>query len=121
MLTALAWMVGWPLIFTPLFIKGIVPPSQIYTVAATVIWALGFIACFASWAWRDAPEHGKTRLAVGLFIAVWCAVFALAMFPYLFFTRGMKAGTIASLQFFGFCVVCAGAFFGTSLISRMFI
>ena len=121
LLIALAWMVGWPLIFTPLFIKGIVPPSHIYTVGATIIWALGFITCFTSWAWRDAPEHGKPRMAVCLFTAAWCVVFALAMFPYLLYTRGMKPGAIACLQFFGFCVVCAGAFFGTSLISRMFI
>ena len=121
MIAALAWMVGWPLIFTPLFIKGIVPPSHLYTVGATIIWALGFIACFAGWGWRDAPLHGKRRVAVALFTVAWCVVFALAMFPYLFYTRGLRAGAIDSLRFIAFCVVCTGAFFGTSLISRVFI
>lgn len=120
MLAALAWMVGWPLIFTPLFIHGVVPPSHFYTVGATLIWAFGFMACFAGWSWRDAPQHGKSRVAVALFTAGWCVVFALAMFPYLFFTRGLRAGAADSLRFIGFCVVCTGAFFGTSLISRMF-
>lgn len=121
MLAVLAWMAGWPLVFTPLFIKGVVPMTQAWAVGATVIWALGFIGCFVSWARRDAPEHGKSLLAVALFTIGWFVVFALAMFPYLFFTRGQKPGALASLRFIGFCVVCVGALFGTSLISRMFI
>ncbi len=121
LLAALAWLIGWPLVFVPLFVKGVLPPSQLYTAGASVIWGLGLVACFGAWAWRDAPAHGKPRNLAVLFTAAWLLVFLLAVFPYLFVTRGPRQGWRASLYFTGYCLACATCFAGVGMVSRLFI
>ncbi|MFP5382389.1 MAG: hypothetical protein ACLGG4_09000, partial [Gammaproteobacteria bacterium] len=61
---------------------------------------------FASWAWHDAPSQGVPRYIAVLFTVAWFFIFVLAVFPYLYITRGLKAGTLASLKFFSLCVAC---------------
>ncbi len=121
LLVAIAWLSGWPLVFTPLFVKGVLPAAPVYTIGVTLIWGLGLIACFTSWAWRDAPAHGKPQAAALWFTAGWLLVFVLAMFPYLFYTRGVKDGIYASAQFFAACVVGLTVFTGVGMVSRLFI
>lgn len=62
------------------------------------MWAAVLIGTFASWALRDAPAHGKPRSIALVFTAAWLLVYFLAVFPYLFATRGIKGGAVASLK-----------------------
>ena len=121
MLAALAWLVGCPLVFVPLFVKGIAPSTAMNFSIASVIWGLGLVACFGSWAWRDAPAHGKSRSLAMAFTATWLLVYLLAVFPYLFVTRGRREGSAASLKFMGYCVACAAVFMAVALVSRQVI
>ena len=119
MLAALAWLVACPLVFVPLFVKGAVAPTGMNFSIATIIWGLGLVACFGSWAWRDAPAHGKPRSLASAFTAAWLLVFVLAVFPYLFVTRGARGGTAASLKFIAYCVGCAAVFTAVGMLSRL--
>ena len=119
MLAALAWLVSCPLVFVALFVKGVAPPTGINFSIASLVWGLGLVACFGSWAWRDAPAHGKSRSVGMAFTAAWLLVFVLAMFPYLFVTRGARGGLAASLKFIAYCVACAAVLMAVGMVSRM--
>jgi hypothetical protein len=72
------------------------------SVVISAVWALGFITLFASWALKDAAEHGKTKTIALTFTIAWFLLPVLAVFPYLFATRGLRHGLIASLKFLFF-------------------
>ena len=118
MLAALAWLVVCPLVFVALFVRGVAATTGMNLSIASVIWGLGLVACFGSWAWRDAPAHGKTRSLAMAFTAAWLLVFLLAAFPYLFVTRGAREGAAASLKFIAYCVACAAVFMAVGMVSR---
>jgi hypothetical protein len=118
MLAALAWLVCCPLIFVALFVKGVTAPTSMNFSIASIIWGLGLVGCFGSWAWRDAPAHGKPRTLAMAFTAAWLLVFVLAAFPYLFVTRGARGGSAASLKFIAYCVACAAVFMAAAMVSR---
>ncbi|MBC7376344.1 MAG: hypothetical protein H7346_02785 [Burkholderiaceae bacterium] len=118
MLAALAWLVVCPLVFVALFVRGVAAPTGMNLSIASVIWGLGLVACFGSWAWRDAPAYGKTRSLAMAFTAAWLLVFLLAAFPYLFVTRGAREGAAASLKFIAYCVACAAVFMAVGMVSR---
>ncbi|CAN5533599.1 hypothetical protein BH11PSE7_BH11PSE7_11300 [soil metagenome] len=121
MLAALAWLVGCPLVFVPLFVKGMATPTVVNLSIASVIWGLGLVACFGSWAWCDAPAHGKSRSVAMAFTAAWLLVFVLAVFPYLFITRGSREAMAASLKFIAYCVACAAVFMAAGMVSRLVV
>ena len=121
MLAALAWLAGCPLVFVALFVKGIAPPTGMNFSIASVIWGLGLVACFGSWAWRDAPAHGKPHSLAMAFTSAWLLVFVLAVFPYLFVTRGARKGGAASLKFIAYCMGCTAVFMAVGMVSRHFL
>lgn len=105
-LFAASWFLLFPLAVIPLVASGGIPNATLISVT----WGLGLVACFASWAWNDAPAHGASRNVALGFTAAWFLIFALAVFPYLLFTRGAKAGTVAALKFLCLCFACLIAF-----------
>ena len=76
----------------------------------------GVAGLTASWALRDAPAHGRSRNAALVFVAGWFVVFALAVFPYLFFTRGFKNGLVAALKFTSLCLAFGVAWLGLGVL-----
>lgn len=101
---AIGWLGGIPLLVLPLFASGAFPLSTLHTTAASIVWGVGLVAIFGSWALRDAPTHGKSRNVALAFTAAWFLVLFLAVFPYLFVTRGAKAGLVAALKFLCLCL-----------------
>ena len=108
-LFALAWFFGVPLLVVPLFIAGAFAYAGPASVLASLFWGLGLAAVFCNWALKDAPAHGKPKSVAVVFTAAWLLVFVLAVFPYLFATRGFRAGVLASLQFLSLCLACGVA------------
>ena len=106
-LFALAWFFGLPVLVVSLFIVGVLATSGPASVIASLVWGLGLAAIFCSWALKDAPAHGKPKSVAVAFTAAWFLVFVLAVFPYLFATRGFRAGVLASLQFLSLCLACS--------------
>jgi hypothetical protein len=100
----LAWFAVVPAVLVPLVLSGAFPATRLHSSVASVAWGLGLVAIFASWALRDAPAHGKSRNVAWGFVAAWFVVFVLAVFPYLFFTRGLRGGLLASLKFACLCL-----------------
>jgi hypothetical protein len=100
----LAWFVLIPAALVPLVLSGALPATRLHSSLASVVWGVGPVAIFASWALRDAPAHGKSRNAAWGFTAAWFVVFVLAVFPYLFFTRGLRGGLLASVKFACLCL-----------------
>ena len=110
---ALAWLFGLPLLAVVLFSSGALPAgSQFHSTVVSLVWGVGLVAIFASWALRDAPAHGRSRSAALAFTAAWFVVFVFAVFPYLFFTRGLKNGIVAALTFASLCLAFAVAWLG---------
>lgn len=83
-----------------------------------MVWGLGLVAIFTSWALRDAPAHGRSQTVALVFAACWFVAFALAVFPYLFVTRGAKGGFIASLKFVSLCLGFAIVWLGVPTVFR---
>lgn len=104
---AFAWLVGLPLVAFLLFASGALSSSTFHSAVVSLVWGIGLVAIFASWALRDAPVHGKSRNVALAFTAAWFLVFVLAVFPYLFVTRGAKAGSVAALKFVSLCLAFA--------------
>jgi len=104
-LFAAGWFLLLPLAL-PLVATGTNPNDTLVIMA----WVFGLMGCFAWWAWHDAPAHGASRSVALGFTAAWLPLFVLAVFPYLFFTRGAKAGAIAALKFLCLCIACFIAF-----------
>lgn len=118
---ALVWLVALPLVAVALFASGALPGSELHSTVVSVVWGVGLVAVFASWALRDAPSHGKSRSVALGFTAAWFLVFFLAVFPYLFVTRGAKGGLVASLKFVSLCLGFAILWLGVpAVFSRLF-
>jgi len=107
LLLALAWFFGFPLVVVPLFITGLVVTPGPASVIASLVWCVGLAGAFCSWAVKDAPAHGKPKSLAAVFTAAWFLLFVLAVFPYLFATRGFRAGALASLQLLSLCLACS--------------
>lgn len=74
----------------------------LYAKLASILWVVGFTGIFFSWARIDAPAHGRSRGSATVFAVLWLLFFLLAHVAYLFFTRGLRDGTFATLKFIGF-------------------
>lgn len=105
-----------PLFGVALFAVGALPSSPLHSMIGSVVWGLGLVAIFASWALRDAPAHGKSRNVALGFTAAWFLVFFLAVVPYLFVTRGAKGGLVAALKFVSLCLGLAIAWLGVPIV-----
>jgi hypothetical protein len=117
---AAAWLFGLPLLVLPLFVLGAFPPGELHSVIWSVVWGLGLVGAFASWAIRDASAHGKSVYWAVLFTAAWFVVFCLAAIPYLFVTRGLREGALASLRYAAFVLACGGGWILIALLARLF-
>jgi hypothetical protein len=104
-ITAVAWLFGLPMVVFVLFASGALPTaSPLHSQLISVIWGVGLVALFGSWALRDAPAHGKSRsMALG-FTAAWVIAPVFTVFLYLFVTRGAKGGAVAALKFMSLCL-----------------
>lgn len=117
---AIAWLFA-PLVVIPAFVWGALPATPLLSTLVSILWGLGFVCVFASWAFRDAPAHGRSRNVALGFTAAWFLVFFFAVFPYLFVTRGAKGGLVASLKFLSFCLALAIAWLGVpAIFGRLF-
>ena len=105
-LFAVTWFFGFPILVLVATLTGAIPFSQFHSTLLSIAWGLGLIATFASWSFRDAPSQGKSVYIAAAFTAAWFLLFALAVFPYLFATRGPKQGALASLRFLALCLGC---------------
>jgi hypothetical protein len=76
----------------------------LYAKVASILWVLGFAGLFFSWARIDAPAHGRSRRSAAVFAVLWPLFFLSAHVVYLFFTRGLRGGTRASIEFIGFLI-----------------
>lgn len=119
---AFGWLFGLPLLALALFVSGAFPPgSKLHSTVVSLVWGLGLVGIFASWALRDAPAHGKSRNVALAFSAAWFLIFFLAVFPYLFVTRGAKGGVVAALKFICLCLGFVTAWLAApALFSRIF-
>lgn len=97
------WFHGFLLAAAGLFRNGALSSSPLPTALTFVVWTLGMALVFASWAWRDAPTHGKSRKLAVACAAGWCLVFCFAAVPYFVATRGAKRGSLAGLKFLALC------------------
>jgi predicted membrane channel-forming protein YqfA (hemolysin III family) len=119
LLIAATWLFAAPLLFLPLLM--LTPSEWRLSIVASVLWGLGFIGLFARWSMRDSAEHGKSKNTALFFTLAWFLVFFLAVFPYLFVTRGAKLGLLAALQFFSYCTVCGIGWLSIPLVTRTFL
>jgi hypothetical protein len=118
---AFAWLVALPALAVALFASGTLPISQFHSAVVSVTWGVGLVGVFGSWALRDAPAHGKSRNVALGFTVAWFLVFFLAVFPYLFVTRGGKDGFVASLKFVSLCLAFAIIWLGVpAIFGRLF-
>ena len=69
-----------------------------------MVWVLGFVAIFFSWARLDAIQHGKSKTSVVVFTFLWPFLIGVVHLGYLFYTRGLRNGLLASLKFVCFCL-----------------
>lgn len=111
-----AWFFGYPLVVIALILLGAVPLSEFHGLLLSVVWGLGLVSVFGLWSFLDAPRHGKSVLVAAVFTAAWFLVFVLAVFPYLFVTRGARLGLLASLRFLGLLLVCSVGWVGLLLL-----
>jgi len=105
-LFGVTWFFGFPILVVVAVLTGAVPFSQLHSTLLSLTWGLGVVATFASWSFRDAPSQGKSVYVAAAFTAAWFLLFAVAVFPYLFVTRGLKQGVLASLRFLALCLGC---------------
>lgn len=118
---AFAWLFVLPLLLVALSFSGSLPTSEFHSAVLSLIWGVGLVSIFASWSLRDAPAHGKSLYVALGFTAAWFLVFVLAVFPYLFATRGIKRGLVASLKFLSLCLAFGIAWLGVpAIFSRLF-
>lgn len=111
----IGWLFGVPVTAIIAFSVGLIPEgSPASSAVVSVLWALGLLALFASWAIRDAPVHGKSRYVAATFTVLWLVIPVVVIFPYLFTTRGAKEGLLASLKLasllLALAVIWMGAF-----------
>ena len=105
-LKSVVWLFALPAVVVPPVVSGAWNLSPVASIALSAAWTLGFIAVFASWSLQDAPLHGKTKSVALAFSAAWLLLSFLAVVPYLYATRGARAGTLAALKFLSLCLAC---------------
>ena len=118
-----AWLAVAPILVGAIVFSGAPEPGSLrsFAAVASFVWGLGFVGIFASWALRDAPAHGKSRASAIAFSASWLLLSALAVVPYLFYTRGFRGGTLASLKYVSLCLALGILFVGIPfVVSRSF-
>jgi hypothetical protein len=122
LVAATVWLALVPATAIAFFAVEWFPPEQMALIAVIVslVWVVGLIGIFALWTLKDAPAHGKSRDAAMAFVAASLLFHFLAVFPYLFYTRGRKAGFLSSLQFACFCLAVAVAWVGVPWLFRTF-
>jgi hypothetical protein len=119
LLFATVWLYGLPLLFVPLLTLGAVLPNETQMKIWGVIWGLGLMAAFASWALRDVAAHGKPLYWAVIFTAAWFVAFFLAAIPYFLVTRGLRQGATSSLRYLAFVAACFGGWIAIALIHRL--
>lgn len=90
---------------------------RLYAQLGSIVWVLGFSLIFYSWVRRDAPAHGKSVKAAAVFVVLWPLLNVIAHVAYLFFTRGIRNGSLATLKLVCFLL---GAAIGWLLFGRVF-
>ena len=70
-----------------------------YSQLGSVVWVMGFVGIFFSWARVDAPAHGRSAKSAAVFAVLWLFFNFIAHVAYLFFTRGSRLGALATLKF----------------------
>ena len=122
-LLGVAWLAVAPILVVIFAFSGTLDPGSLRSSAAvaSIVWGLGFVGIFASWALSDAPTHGKSKAAAIAFSASWLLLSFLAVVPYLFYTRGFRGGTLASLKYVSLCLALGILFVGVpSVIVHLF-
>jgi hypothetical protein len=118
-----AWLAVAPILVVTLVFSGTLDRDSFrsFAAVASIVWGLGFVGIFASWALRDAPTHGKSKASAVAFSASWLLLSLLAVVPYLFYARGFRGGTLASLKYLSLCLALGILFVGVpSAIVRLF-
>ena len=87
-----------------------------YAQVGSLVWVIGFAGIFYSWAREDAPAHGKSAKSAVVFTALWFFFIFFAHVAYLFFTRGLRSGVLATLRFISFLL---GAAIAWLLLGRL--
>ncbi len=70
------------------------------------LWVGGLAFSFTSWALQDAKNFDVKKSTVYWHTAGWLIIPILIVFSYLYVSRGKKGGTIASLKYLTYCVIC---------------
>ena len=113
LLLALCWLAVFTLAIT-VAVQTANPDEghmRFYARVGSLIWALGFVAIFFSWARKDAPAHGRSIRSAVVFAVARPFFNIFAHVVYLFFTRGMREGLLASLKFACFLLAACMAWF----------
>ncbi|RJP64805.1 MAG: hypothetical protein C4535_16485 [Comamonadaceae bacterium] len=114
-IAGVSWFFGLPAVGISLLFSGLLPVDQSVGAATiSLLWGAGLLGVFGSWAWQDAPQHGKSRYVALSFTMGWILLPFLVVFPYLLLTRGVKEGFASSLQWF--CVVIGVLIFFVGVI-----
>jgi hypothetical protein len=112
LLIGAAWLASVPLLAFVAVEVGNFQGNAAASAVISLVWTLGFIAIFWLWASKDAVARGKSKSVAGWFTVAWLLLPVLAVFPYLFATRGLKSGLLASLQFACYLIACGIVFVG---------
>lgn len=115
------WFLAVPLLAFALFAYSAFGGNPVLSWLVSAVWTLGLVGIFWAWASKDAVALGKSENVARWFTAAWLVLLVLAVFPYLFVTRGLKKGLLASLQFACYLFACGIVFMGAPrLISSIF-
>ena len=110
---ALLWLAAFTLVVV-LFAHGANPDlgrMSFYAQLGSIFWVMGFAGIFYSWARVDAPSHSKSVKSAAVFAGLWLFFNFVAHVAYLFFTRGLRNGTLATLKFICFLLAAGIAWF----------
>ena len=115
------WFFSVPLLAVAVFAYSAFGGNVVLSTLVSVVWTLGLVGIFWAWASKDVVALGKSKNVARWFTAAWLVLLVLAVFPYLFVTRGLKNGLLASLQFACYLLACGIVFLGAPrLIFSMF-
>lgn len=107
LLLSLSWLLGFGiLVILVSSSMDLSDPGRnaFYGQLGSIVWVLGFVAIFFSWARVDAIQHGKSKASVVVFTLLWPLLIGFVHLGYLFYTRGLRNGLLASLKFVCFCL-----------------
>jgi predicted membrane channel-forming protein YqfA (hemolysin III family) len=114
------WFFSVPLLAVPVFAVSAFDGNVAVSTLVSAVWTLGLVGIFWVWASKDAVTLGKSKNVARWFTAAWFVLLVIAVFPYLFVTRGFKNGLVASLQFACYLLACGIVFVGAPwLVFRM--